>query len=372
MLREGRPRGLILSTAATVSLPSEPKTKLWSPLSGIGDQEQDPLNRGIPKVRSGSGITVLGAPVGYDAYAREVLLGRIEKVRQVTELLPLLKDPHCEFVLLRSCLALPKVMFLLRALDTSRFGDLLDQFDAITRGALSQILGTPVEDVHWEQAKLPAAMGGLGLRSASDHGPTAFATSVITAQPLIKQLLGKDEAEDAITLPEALLDSISARQGEPVDAESLVGVSQKMASLKVDLKNQSHLLNFLNAEGDTREIARMASLGLPHASDWLSVCPSPALGLHMRGPEFICALKYRLGVPLYGSEGECPACSLPCDRMVRGSPGTMCSETSSSRLPPVLLLPQPGRVATSCQAKEPDQQTSSCLAGPTAKMLPST
>ena len=59
----------------------------------------------------------------------------------------------------------------------------------------------------------------------------------------------------------------------------------------------------------------MASLGLPHASDWLSVCPSPALGLHMRGPEFICALKYRLGVPLYGSEGECPACSLPCDRM---------------------------------------------------------
>ena len=59
----------------------------------------------------------------------------------------------------------------------------------------------------------------------------------------------------------------------------------------------------------------MASLGLPHTSDWLSVCPSPALGLHMRGPEFILALKYRLGVPLYGSEGDCPACNLPSDRM---------------------------------------------------------
>ena len=59
----------------------------------------------------------------------------------------------------------------------------------------------------------------------------------------------------------------------------------------------------------------MGSLGLPHASDWLSVRPSPPLGLHLRGPEFIFALKYRLGVPLYGSEGECPACSLPSDRM---------------------------------------------------------
>ena len=315
ILREGRPRGLILSTAATVSAPSEPKTKLWSPLSGVGDQDQDPLNRGIPKVRAGSGIIVLGAPVGYDAFAREVLHDRIEKVRQVTELLPLLQDPHCEFMLLRSCLALPKVMFLLRALDTSRFGDLLEEFDATTRGALSKILGTPVQDLHWEQAKLPAAMGGLGLRSAFDHGPIAYATSIISAQPLIKDLLGKDEAEDPISLPESLLDSISARQGEPVDTESLVGVTQKMASLKVDLRNQSLLLNHFTTEGVTREIARMASLGLPHASDWLSACPSPALGLHLRGPEFICALKYRLGVPLYGSEGECPACSLPCDRM---------------------------------------------------------
>ena len=142
--RVGGPLGLILSTAATVTPHAIPKCKVWSPLSGIGDQDQDPLNRGIPKVRSGSGIIVLGAPVGYDAFTREVLEHRIEKVRQVTELLPLLRDPHCEFVLLRSCLATPKVMFMLRALDTSKFGDQLDVFDGITRGALSRILGSPV------------------------------------------------------------------------------------------------------------------------------------------------------------------------------------------------------------------------------------
>ena len=63
------------------------------------------------------------------------------------------------------------------------------------------------------------------------HGPIAFATSIISAQPLIMYLLGKDEAEDLISLPEPLHDSISARHGEPVDTESLIGVTQKMARL---------------------------------------------------------------------------------------------------------------------------------------------
>ena len=57
---------------------------------------------------------------------------------------------------------------------------------------------------------------GLGLRSASDHGPLAFATSLLSAQTLVKGLLGTVDTDQAIPLPQHLLDSISARQGEPV------------------------------------------------------------------------------------------------------------------------------------------------------------
>ena len=84
----------------------------------------------------------------------------MQKIREITGLLPRIEDPHCEFVLLRSCLALPKVMFLLRALDTTPCADLLEEFDSITREALSNILGPPVSDLQWEQAKLPVSMGG--------------------------------------------------------------------------------------------------------------------------------------------------------------------------------------------------------------------
>ena len=57
-----------------------------------------------------------------------------------------------------------------------------------------------------------------------------------------------------------------------------------------------------------REQARMASLSLPYAGTWLNVIPSPALGLHLRGPEFITALKYRLGADIYRTAGPGPAC----------------------------------------------------------------
>ena len=188
-------------------------------MGGVGEQEQDPLGKGVPKVPAGDGITVLGAPVGYENFAREGLTDKVEKVQKVTEMLPLLKDPHLEFVLLRSCLSLPKLMFLLRTLDTTIFGDQLEQFDMVTRGALSRILGTPITDVGWEQAKLPVSMGGLGLRAASDHAGVAFASSLLSAQPLIDTLLGQQGDEEPPVLPQPLLDSISARQGEAATTE---------------------------------------------------------------------------------------------------------------------------------------------------------
>ena len=344
IIREGTPRGLILSTSATVQPPSHPKTTVWSPMDV--SSAQDPLHRGIPKVQAGEGIVVLGAPVGYRAFTHAKLEERVEKVRQVTELLPLLEDPHSEYVLLRSCLALPKVMFMLRAVNTMEHQEVLAKYDSITRGALSRILGTPVSDLQWAQSKLPVAMGGLGLRAASDHASVAHAISVISAKSLVDDLLGPGgrapnsqvdqgglapNSQDALalpTLPLPLLEDITAKQGGEtvVTVESLVGVSQKMASLKVDQKNKSFLSNLIAEEGNTRDIARFSSLGLPHSGSWLSVVPSPPLGLHLRPAEFIPVLKYRLGIPVFSSAGPCTACGAEADCM--GDHALGCPRTS--------------------------------------------
>ena len=37
---------------------------------------------------------------------------------------------------------------------------------------------------------------------------------------------------------------------------------------------------------------------LPKAGAWLNCSPLPALGLHLRGAEFVVACKFRLGLPV--------------------------------------------------------------------------
>ena len=178
---------------------------------------------------------------------REKVVEKIEKVRQVTELLPHLREPHLEFVLLRSCLSLPKVMFLLRTLDTTEHGDLLETIDSITRGALCRILGSPVTDYQWAQAKLPVAVGGLGLRAAGDHASVAHATSLLSSHSMILKLLKRGEEENLPDLPQPLLADISARKGKDVATESLIGVSQKAASQPISSNGPSFLINFRRA-----------------------------------------------------------------------------------------------------------------------------
>ena len=124
MVREGPARGLILSTAHTTRAPSLPKTTVWSKLDVTGDD--DPLGKGVPRVR-GLGITLLGAPLGHLGYEAELLQEKVNKVQEITSLLPDIQDPQIEFCLLRSCLSLPKIMFTLRTVDTTAHRPLLSQ-----------------------------------------------------------------------------------------------------------------------------------------------------------------------------------------------------------------------------------------------------
>ena len=136
LVNEGPARGLHLSTALTSP---HPKSEVWSPLPDFA-QEEDPLQRGIPKVQA-LGVTLLGAPIGYNSFVREALKAKVEQIRSVTALLPSLKKPHIEFCLLRSCLALPKILFSLRTVDTSNCQDILQDFDSVICEALIRILG---------------------------------------------------------------------------------------------------------------------------------------------------------------------------------------------------------------------------------------
>ena len=175
-----------------------------------------------------------------------------------------------------------------------------------------------MDDDQWSQAKLPVSTGGIGLRSAEDHAPAAYLTSLMGCQSLRQALLHLTEEDSQLTISAPLLALLSTKQGEDATVDSLLGVTQKAVGLQIDLHNMNLLIDKHNREGVAREIARLGSLSLPHAGDWLHVVPSlsksPALGLHLRSREFVVSVKYRLGAPVYTVDGQCPACGLLSDK----------------------------------------------------------
>ena len=87
---DGPPRGLFINL---------PKSTVWCPGDTGDTGVADPLDRGITRVTE-SGIILLGSPIGDDQFIKQAIHRRVDKVREITGLLPLLKDGHTEFVLL--------------------------------------------------------------------------------------------------------------------------------------------------------------------------------------------------------------------------------------------------------------------------------
>ena len=126
---------------------------------------------------------------------------------------------------------------------------------------------------------------------------------MLEAQGVDQQPRGDADAN----LSAGLLTALSRSQGEEAVEEALVGMTQRQMAVRVD-QHQKQLLIDSVGEDEVRERARLSSLGLPHAGDWLNTPPLAALGLHLSAAEFVHALKYRLGLPVFNTEGPCPAC----------------------------------------------------------------
>ena len=160
----------------------------------------------------------------------EKIQQKIAKIQELTQLLPNIKDPNSEFVLLSSCFSLPKTVFLLRSTDPTHHQDLWADFDSLIRDSLNHILGSSINDQQWAQAQLPVAMGGLGLRGAADHSAGAYISSVHASESLKEGLLPHGNVQVNI-------DSAMALLREKVDElapEEISEMTQKMISFEVD------------------------------------------------------------------------------------------------------------------------------------------
>ena len=119
-----------------------------------------------------------------------------------------LQDSQMECTLLRSCLALPKVSYILRTCPPPPppfiNNDVLECFNDLMQQTLSDIAGCPVSNWAWLKASLPTSLGGLGLRRTSLNAPAAYISLFHQAGPLISNILGHDPVTPPSLLPSVI------------------------------------------------------------------------------------------------------------------------------------------------------------------------
>lgn len=126
-------------------------------------QELEAVAPGIKCLQNGQ-LSLLGAPL-FDKASEPVWKTKCAELKKAIEQLHLL-EPHHALFLLRNCLSVPKVMYLLRCFPFWKNPEKLRYFDVLMKESLEKIANIDMNDVIWCQASLPVRRGGLGIRKS--------------------------------------------------------------------------------------------------------------------------------------------------------------------------------------------------------------
>ena len=113
-----------------------------------------------------SEVILLGSPITLDVLPSS-FESKLSTIQILTSRLETL-FAHDPFYLLHHCFAIPKLLYLLRTSPSWRVSGLLGKFDDLIRTSLQTITNVNISFSAWAQSILPAAKGGLGIRSAVD------------------------------------------------------------------------------------------------------------------------------------------------------------------------------------------------------------
>jgi len=86
-------------------------------------------------------------------------------------------EPHQAFFILKNCLSIPKLIYLLRSAPCFNCKEQLEVFDTAIKTNVEKICNVSFAEENWSQASLPIRHAGLGLRSAADLSLPCFLSS---------------------------------------------------------------------------------------------------------------------------------------------------------------------------------------------------
>ncbi|GAV00268.1 LOW QUALITY PROTEIN: hypothetical protein RvY_11143 [Ramazzottius varieornatus] len=118
----------------------------------------------------------------------EAVRAKTGPMKVVSKILCLMHD-HYSLFLLKNCLCLPKLLYILRCSAVWKFPEVLKEFDEVVRSSLAEITNIQMSAEPWRQATFPVGLGGLGIRRTEEVALPAFLASIHSVQKLVLSIL---------------------------------------------------------------------------------------------------------------------------------------------------------------------------------------
>ena len=294
---------------------------------------------------AGSGLRVLGSPIGRQEFIAKFCSDRVEECRGFLELLPQIPDPQSAWLLLRMC-AEPRQNHLWRSVPPGLAPALGLEHTRDLLNTLSRLVQCPLPALASAGATLPGRLGGVGLRDGTRAAKGAYWGSWCDALPVMRvkapalcdRIVSSLESENIVPqcisallaaqeeVRSAGIDRMLQQAGSelptwqevragarpPRGGEREVGEWKHgwqywaCSALDIDFRNRSVLPALTS---DARAVFHSQS----HApgSAWLTAPPTHAFTT-LPPALFLTAMRRRLRLPLPAlHHAQCPACRHP-------------------------------------------------------------
>ncbi|KAL1448203.1 hypothetical protein WDU94_012273 [Cyamophila willieti] len=239
-------------------------------------------------VKSKSDLELLGSPI-FDESVESFTSKKFEKIETMISRLQDVKA-HFAYYLLKNCLTIPKLSYLIRTAPLWKFPCLIQNIDTKIKIVLENTLNVELNDQQWTQASLPVNHGGLGIRKLQDLSLPAFLASSFGVKCLVSTLINITDYETNLPNLKNALDCWKCLNPEkcPIILE------------KQKQWNEINIQRIVNTLVFPSEIDkfRFALLQNPFSGAWLNAVPSPNLGTLLDNDTIRTCIGLRLGSKL--------------------------------------------------------------------------
>ncbi|XP_063366199.1 uncharacterized protein LOC134654659 [Cydia amplana] len=259
-------------------------------------------------------LCLLGSPIFEESFP-DYIQNSVSKFQDNSHRL-LEISPHYALSIIKFCLFIPKLTYVLRCCPLWKNQDLLSRVDDLIKNNLERVLNIKFSDRSWCQGSLPIRHGGLGIRTMSGVALPAFLSSVHSSLGLIGKILrtnyeisGLEDAKNAW---------LCACPGQdiPEHPESQRNWDDPVCKLALD--------TLLDQCGGAAERARLLAVGTREAGHWLRAHPSPKIGTFLEPNTLRLSICLRLGIPVCAPH-RCP-CGADVDQL--GHHGLSCQRSA--------------------------------------------